>query len=915
MKKVKKAPSLFTRLSHGLVRFLALTAVMPQVMGGQNAPHPRGLLTRQGEFFDASPEIEPLAPVDFSSIEYKFYVGMLDEAPAELFLEGVKKLLSEDDKGEEQFEANEEKAMRVMHALNDKYLEITIKNNIRSITRIKQSGALTRFKSDNGKLQSFTEFELFAIADLVGFSSKLLSDTEGKLYHYTDKHINSLSQLLKKDIPERLVVEGYLHNFVVYLIERERLMNADFHDTRIIRRVFANMLEFHEGIRKASSGAELDASYASLNLAKKLVEAYIKRALRDTSYDFSQANEHSLGRFEALLDSLGFESAGKIFGDERRSLDDEYRQLYSQHTAGELDLDEFKELQSEIDEKAKDLADRVKAKSRELSGDLYSSLRSFKLGVIVLLIHSLLKRSGLYQDQVEILDNILRYFTKGNLPVDETKPESPEPAPDVTVKETKRNKKIEAKVSKIVTSDPEVLAAQEKVRLEALKDYEQKQAEAREARDQQEKAQAEARREIREAQAKRDAILEEVFNRVYKTLSSLKSDKGSVEKLFKGSGLRQTTLTKILQSGIDYFIEGSHEINQKLLAKDILGKLGVTGHFHLDLVKKFDEIYEKGEDAVRARKALEDAKAAELAQEEAARLAEEARRKAEEAERAENERMILNKALYTIEKGKAKVKAPVVSSSSSSSSSSSTPLIGFSSKEDADQVKALLLEWMALVTPYQSPENISNDLFELKHDLIKLAAIAEQINLKGARVLVNSLFDYPTLNVIRNGALHLLEIAEDEDVQIKFYQGVLLQLGTIASLKINEETLTKGLNHLMKQTIREWPGVDFSAQTEHSMFKSFEADAVTWKDDHEKKMRSDVMEAIEARQQWLDETSSTHPKRKTMIQVEMAELYNQLKNSGIKIPPFAHRMIAEKNAFAHQGKTPSFDKRTVALTQ
>ncbi len=467
----------------------------------------------------------------------------------------------------------------------------------------------------------------------------------------------------------------------------------------------------------------------------------------------------------------------------------------------------------------------------------------------------------------------------------------------------KKQKEMElnAKKKKPERVDPEILKQEEASRLQKLQEYEEQQAIARNEKEALEKQQAEIRSKIKEAQAKRDKVLGEVFNRVYKTLSTLKSDKGSVEKLFKGSGLRQTTLTKILESGIDYFIEGSHEINQKLLAKDILNKLDVTGHFHSDLVKQFDEIYEKGEDAVRARKALELAKAAELARKEAARLAEEARIQAEEAEGAEKQRMTLNKALYKIEKEKAKVKAPVVSSSSSSSSSSSIPVIGFSSKAEADQVKALLLEWMALVKLYQSPETISNDLFELKHDLIKLAAIAEQINLKGARALVNSLFHYPTLKVIRNGALHLLEISEDEAVQVEFYQGVLLQLGTIASLDINEEALAKGLNHLMKHTIREWPGVDFSAQTEHSMFKSFEADAVTWKDDHEKKMRSDVIEAIEARQQWLDETPSTRQKRRTMIQAEIAELYHQLKNTGAKIPNFAHGMIAAKNAFAHEG--------------
>jgi hypothetical protein len=854
MPKANQQPGFFTQFTHGIVRFLAFSSLIPRSLA-DSKPEPQDYSSDSmiyGQLFDARSYTPNLS---------------LDTLPDQALFDISKKLLVDSESKLE--ELNVERAISILHHVNQKYTmqyQDKVLGRERVVMAIPRLGLVHPFSSKEERIHAVDELTILAVAELIGSNTRAYIDDNAPYIAYELNYKPDPNHIKTK---HSTFVEKYFQNYLWYVIQKEYLRRNQNHDIKMLGEACLNMLQMHDALKTvAPSPSHLQNGYKILNLAKRIIDKFLKNQLHRIPAD---PNEES----------------SDLFVRENQA---EYLELYANHQAGVIGSKEFLEIEAELDESNEDPAGIILCAYQNLLSILSKPLGSIELTSVLMtlvLLQSAYRRFGHEARVVRAIMLVNELQERALIQAD-----------------AMEQKKKAPKVKKQIEIDPQQVKAEEEKRQESINKYLEEQNQLKEARDKAQEKRALERKNAKASQEKRDKLLERVFNDVYSTLSGLTSNLGSVKSVFSGPNLRKLTLEKILESGLGYYVDGTNEIDQKNLAKDILAKIGLDKGAPIfeDLNRQFAEIFDKGPDAVRLEQAQAAARAEKLAQDEEARRQEAEDHAEMERERNRIERMNINKEIYDAERLNAKKTIH-----SSSSSSSSVPLIGFASKEEADSMKNLIIQLGEVLKNTDLQGTLSNDLFVLKHDLIQISAAFERIVKAGGSAIVKAMLNYQHLMIMRNGALHLLEIDADTESQISFYQSVLKELRKLSSLDINLASLAKGLNHFLNDIKTKQSPVEFSEQANHFIFQSFQADCLVWRGEPENKSRSDVHEALEERHHALRATAQSDQKRLTMITAEIAELYSQLKNAGCEIPTHAHRLINSRNLFAHEGKEIELD--------
>lgn len=459
----------------------------------------------------------------------------------------------------------------------------------------------------------------------------------------------------------------------------------------------------------------------------------------------------------------------------------------------------------------------------------------------------------------------------------------------VLTKNMKMKMKSEKKAEKEVLEKMKLESmAKKKAEAEQLKsselaNYLDEQKQARLKIENDEKEQNEKRAQEKVLKEKNEKKFEGTFNEVFDILSGFKSSKGETKTLFKG-GARKTVLETLKSQGMSEEL-----IDRKVLAYQILLKLKL-GKGSALLTDLHDQFIGNTSVGLKSNEEEDfDSIGEQINQD-----PEKAQRDAEESERRKQMNILIYRHLKQHEAN---------ASSSSSSSAEKPGRIGFSSEVEANRFRALVLEFFKQVNVISESPSLSNDLYELKYDVIQLSALLSRISTGGGVALVKALIDFNTLWVIRNGAIHLLELNTPEEAQVNFYRSILSKMLEIASLKITQDKLSMGLNKVLKEQIetnQSFP-LCFDLKDYQDIYGHFKADCIVWEMEHDAKKRSDVINDIHSRIEMFEKTDPDKLKRKSMLMIEVAELYQQLKNAGSEIPSFAHKLIEVRNRFVHDG--------------
>jgi serine/threonine-protein phosphatase 6 regulatory ankyrin repeat subunit B len=407
------------------------------------------------------------------------------------------------------------------------------------------------------------------------------------------------------------------------------------------------------------------------------------------------------------------------------------------------------------------------------------------------------------------------------------------------------------------------------------------------------------KRELEIKKAK-ETLVKQAFNEIYDTLSKFTSSKGAAKDFFKG-GMRKTAESFIDSQDKDYVQNGTNIVDRQTLAQDILSSTGMKK----TNPKLFEDL--KQQFANADKPVLKPASPTEV------KANDPTPAHAEPMPESQDDHKALNKLLHEQEKQQ-NAKAAEARKKQASSSTSAPLLMAPQSQAEAEQIRKLVYDLVLLVTPYQ--DQTQRSLLEMKYDIVKMDVIVSQLNKTAGKRMMEALFaNTEELSIIRNGALHLLEIHSEHQhfsqEQINhffedFYRTILERVSVLATLNIQPDTrLSHTLSRIQGESplqVREVIGQMQNPQLAQETYKQFE---INYRNHQLNKdnARSDVDDEIRNRigiLAYSAENNLSRPER-VMLAVEIAELYRQRGNAGIKNGFMPYALIEARHDFAHQG--------------
>jgi ankyrin repeat protein len=403
--------------------------------------------------------------------------------------------------------------------------------------------------------------------------------------------------------------------------------------------------------------------------------------------------------------------------------------------------------------------------------------------------------------------------------------------------------------------------------------------------------------EIKKAKA---TLVKQAFNEIYDSLSKFTSSKGAAKDFFKG-GMRKTAESFIDSQDKDYVQNETNIVDRQMLAHDILSSTGMKKNNP----KLFDDLKQQFADVEKP--VSKPASPTEI------KTNDPAPAHAEPMPESQDDQKALNKLLHEQEKLQ-NAKAAEARKKQASSSTSAPLLMAPQSQAEAEQIRKLVYDLVLLVTPYQ--DQTQRSLLEMKYDIVKMDVIVSQLNKTAGKRMMEALFaNTEELSIIRNGALHLLEIHSEHQhfsqEQINhffenFYRTILERVSILATLDIQPDTrLSHTLSRIQGQSplqLRDILAQMAAPELAHETYKQFE---VNYRNHQLNKdnARSDVNEDIQNRIGILAHSAENNLSRpeRVMLAVEIAELYRQRGNAGLKHGFMPYALIEARHEFAHHG--------------
>jgi ankyrin repeat protein len=408
------------------------------------------------------------------------------------------------------------------------------------------------------------------------------------------------------------------------------------------------------------------------------------------------------------------------------------------------------------------------------------------------------------------------------------------------------------------------------------------------------------KRELEVKKAK-EALVKQAFNEIYDTLSKFTSSKGATKDFLKG-GMRKTAESFIDSQDKDYVQNGTNIVDRLMLAQDILSSTGMKK----TNPKLFEDLKQQFADAEKP--VLMPASPTEV------KANTPAPTHADPMVESQDDQKAFNKLLHDHEKLQ-NSKAAEARKKQASSSTSAPLLMAPQSQVEAEQIRRLIHDLVLLVTPYQDGRERS--LLEMKYDIVKMDVIVSQLNKTAGKRMMEALFaNTEEISIIRNGALHLLETHSEhqhyaqEEITLffmDFYRTILERVSVLATLNIQPDTR---LSHTLSRIQGQAPVqlCEIIAQTQNpplaqETYKQFELNYRNHQLNKDN-ARSDVDDEIRNRIGILAHSGDNKlsDADRIMLAVEIAELYRQRGNAGIKNGFMPYALIEARHDFAHQGK-------------
>jgi ankyrin repeat protein len=407
------------------------------------------------------------------------------------------------------------------------------------------------------------------------------------------------------------------------------------------------------------------------------------------------------------------------------------------------------------------------------------------------------------------------------------------------------------------------------------------------------------KRELEVKKAK-ETLVKQAFNEIYDSLSKFTSSKGATKDFFKG-GMRKTAESIIDSQDKEYVQNETNIVDRLMLAQDILSSTGMKK----TNPKLFEDLKQQFADTEKSFP--KPASPTEI------KTNDPISAHAEPMPESQDDQKALNKLLHEHEKLQ-NAKAAEARKKQASSSTSAPLLMAPQSQAEAEQIRKLVYDLVLLVTPYQ--DQTQRSLLEMKYDIVKMDVIVSQLNKTAGKRMMEALFaNTEELSIIRNGALHLLEIHSEHQhfsqEQINhffenFYRTILERVSILATLDIQPDTrLSHTLSRIQGQSplqLRDILAQMAAPELAHETYKQFE---VNYRNHQLNKdnARSDVNEDIQNRIGILAHSAENNLSRpeRVMLAVEIAELYRQRGNAGLKHGFMPYALIEARHEFAHHG--------------